>query len=147
MGLSGAGKTYLAERPQKHLDCDWHNADKLREKYNDWDFSREGRIRQAYRMEEYAEKSETKYVICDFICALEEMRNIFSSHYVIWMDTVKSSQYEDTDKAFEPPTVYDLRIDKYLNDNEIKEVASKIRRYRSSMMLDSMNRPHTMDIE
>ena len=147
MGLSGAGKTYLAERLQKHLDCDWHNADKLREKYNDWDFSREGRIRQAYRMEEYAEKSETKYVICDFICALEEMRNIFSSHYVIWMDTVKSSQYEDTDKAFEPPKVYDLRIDKYLNDNEIKEVASRIRRYRSSMMLDSMNRPHTMDIE
>ena len=147
MGLPGSGKTTLAKNLTKKLNAKWLNADKIRGKYNDWDFSREGRIRQAYRMEEYAEKSETKYVICDFICALEEMRNIFSSHYVIWMDTVKSSQYEDTDKAFEPPTVYDLRIDKYLNDNEIKEVASKIRRYRSSMMLDSMNRPHTMDIE
>ena len=90
MGLSGAGKTYLAERLQKHLDCDWHNADKLREKYNDWDFSREGRIRQAYRMEEYAEKSETKYVICDFICALEEMRNILMTETVNYFNIVKS---------------------------------------------------------
>ena len=30
MGLSGAGKSYLSERLQQHLNCVWINADMLR---------------------------------------------------------------------------------------------------------------------
>jgi adenylylsulfate kinase len=50
MGLPGSGKTYLAERLQKHLDCAWFNADQVRRMANDWEFSDEARIRQARRM-------------------------------------------------------------------------------------------------
>ena len=69
MGLPGAGKTWLAERLQKTLKCAWYNADKVREMANDWDFSPEGRVRQANRMKTFAdfEKQNNRFVICDFI--------------------------------------------------------------------------------
>jgi adenylylsulfate kinase len=55
MGLPGAGKTWLAERLQKHLnDCAWYNADEVRKMANDWEFSEEARIRQARRMRNLA---------------------------------------------------------------------------------------------
>lgn len=50
MSLPGAGKTYMAEALKKQLESQgtvaWLNADEVRRHYNDWDFSREGRIRQ-----------------------------------------------------------------------------------------------------
>ena len=50
MGLPGSGKTYLAARLQPLLKAAWYNADNVREMANDWDFSEEGRKRQAKRM-------------------------------------------------------------------------------------------------
>ena len=41
MGLPGAGKTTLASKLVPILDAEWLSADKIREKYNDWDFSNE----------------------------------------------------------------------------------------------------------
>ena len=54
MGLPGAGKTYLAEQVKAQLESEgktvgWLNADRVRAHYNDWDFSKEGRIRQSLR--------------------------------------------------------------------------------------------------
>ena len=50
MGLPGAGKTYLAEKLVPLVNAVHLNADKIRSEYNDWDFSDEGRERQANRM-------------------------------------------------------------------------------------------------
>ena len=50
MGFTGAGKTYLANILYKIIDAVWINADKVRSEANDWDFSPEGRKRQANRM-------------------------------------------------------------------------------------------------
>ena len=47
MGLPGAGKTTLAEKLSKKLSAEWINADKVRKEFNDWDFSKDGRLRQA----------------------------------------------------------------------------------------------------
>ena len=115
MGLPGAGKTYLAERLKKLLEdagktVGWLNADEVRRHYNDWDFSREGRIRQSLRMRELADTSNTNYCIVDFVCPLVEMRNNFRADWTIWMDTIDAGRYEDTNKMFVEPEIYDFRV-------------------------------------
>ena len=60
MGLPGSGKTTLAKKVIRLLKADWLNADKIRGKYNDWDFSREGIIRQVKRMRDLAKKIKKK---------------------------------------------------------------------------------------
>ncbi len=130
MGLPGSGKTYLAEALKKYLEqhgttqqisevlpitglnatVTWFNADDVRRKYNDWDFSKEGRIRQSLRMLEFALASSTDYVICDFVAPIPEMRNNFKADWTIWMDTIDEGRFEDTNKMFVPPEVYDFRV-------------------------------------
>jgi adenylate kinase family enzyme len=130
MGLPGAGKTFLAEALKKYLEkhgtradygenlpisgfnatVTWFNADDVRRKYNDWDFSKEGRIRQSLRMLEFALASLTDYVICDFVAPIPEMRNNFKADWTIWMDTIEEGRFEDTNKMFVPPDVYDFRV-------------------------------------
>ena len=47
MGLPGSGKTYFSRILCKEMNSIHLNADNVRKKFNDWDFSRNGRIRQA----------------------------------------------------------------------------------------------------
>ena len=69
MGLPGSGKTYLAQHLNDHLQSEkkkvgWLNADDVRKKYNDWDFSEAGRIRQSMRMRTLADSmTDVDYVI------------------------------------------------------------------------------------
>ena len=115
MGLPGAGKTTLAQELKKRMETDfytvdWFNADAIRQQYNDWDFSEGGRIRQSIRMRELAEKSTMDFVIADFVAPLVEMRNNFKADWIIWVDTIDRGRYEDTNKAFIEPDLYDFRI-------------------------------------
>ena len=121
MGLPGSGKTYLASKITKKINADWLNADKIRGKYNDWDFSNSGIIRQVKRMKELAEKSKKKYVVADFICPLSKQRKIFNPNYIIWMNTIKKSRYPRMNRIFKKPKNYDLKFDeKNLPENLIK---------------------------
>jgi adenylylsulfate kinase len=118
MGLSGSGKTALASSLEASLksvgkSVTWLNADKIRTLYQDWDFSYEGRIRQAKRLADLANVSDDDYTIVDFVAPLQESRDIFNADFTIWMDTITVSKYEDTDKIFEPPINYDLHIQDY----------------------------------
>jgi adenylylsulfate kinase len=128
MGLPGAGKTYLSERLQKHLQCAWFNADEVRRMSGDWDFSSEGRVRQARRMRNLAnfEKSEGNTVICDFVCPTQLTRYIFEPDFTIWLNTISLSVYADTNNLFEPPGYADIVIEKFLTDEEIVHVVNKI---------------------
>ena len=130
MGLPGSGKTTLAGALKKYLEengdisyeralnefidakvlVNWFNADDIRRKYNDWDFSNDGRIRQSLRMFQFSMESGGDYVICDFVAPLVEMRNNFKADWTIWMDTIQEGRYEDTNKAFVEPEHYDFRI-------------------------------------
>jgi adenylylsulfate kinase len=111
MGLPGAGKTTLAIELIKLLDnCDWYNADKIRKNHNDWDFSQAGRLKQASRMRELADRSNSQFVVCDFVAALKQQRDIFNADILIWVDTIKHSKYEDTNNVFEPPNNYNIRV-------------------------------------
>jgi adenylylsulfate kinase len=136
MGLPGSGKTFMARALKTYLEensnvntmpyeamigmelpptefrarVNWFNADDVRQRYNDWDFSREGRIRQSIRMARFALESTGDYVICDFVAPLPEMRNNFKADWTVWMDTISAGRYADTNQVFVPPDVYDFRI-------------------------------------
>lgn len=116
MGLPGAGKTFLAREIFKNLGIaekkvNWLNADQIREQYNDWDFSIEGRIRQSKRMRDLADSLiDQDYVICDFVAPIPEMRENFSADYTVWVDTIDAGRFEDTNKLFIEPNSYDFRV-------------------------------------
>tara|TARA_B100002019_G_scaffold281615_1_gene285864 strand:+ start:1440 stop:1862 length:423 start_codon:yes stop_codon:yes gene_type:complete len=130
MGLPGAGKTWLSERLYKHLDCAWYNADNIREMANDWDFTLEGRLRQAARMKNLAdfEKENGRAVICDFVCPTAKTREEFNADIVIWMNTIRNGKYEDTNYLFEIPKLVDYQVIRFKSDEEIEQLANEIKR-------------------
>jgi adenylylsulfate kinase len=112
MGLPGSGKTTLAKHLVPMLNAVWINADEVRKLCDDWDFTPEGRTRQALRMWTYAEESieQNRNVVADFVCPTEQTRKQFKADYTIWMDTIKEGRFEDTNKMFEAPTQYDFKV-------------------------------------
>jgi len=135
MGLPGSGKTTFAKKLKELLEVKghmsyeralmlpintnpivtWFNADDVRKRFNDWDFSKEGRIRQSIRMADFAISAGGDYVICDFVAPLPEMRNNFKADWTIWMDTIDEGRFEDTNQLFVKPDVYDFRIPNWDN--------------------------------
>jgi hypothetical protein len=154
MGLPGAGKTTLAGALKKYLeihgqisytralsehignlDCQvtWFNADDIRRKYNDWDFSNDGRIRQSLRMFQFSMEAGGEYVICDFVAPLVEMRNNFKADWTIWVDTIREGRYADTNAAFVEPEVYDFRV--------TEQDAEKWAEFIGQHIIDNRRRP------
>ena len=127
MGLPGSGKTYLTQRLVPLLNAAWYNADQVRKMANDWDFSPEGRIRQSLRMKNLAdfEKSQGRIVICEFVCPTSETKKNFNPDITIWMNTIKSGRYEDTNKMFEEPTNVSFKITE-MNDNNHEIISKQI---------------------
>ena len=113
MGLPGSGKTTLADALSRALDAAWLNADALRRAFDDWDFSEEGRLRQSTRMAALANLSCKQYIVADFVAALSQQREIFSPDFVIWMNTITSGRYGDTNEAFQPPTSCDIQFNSF----------------------------------
>ena len=105
MGLPGSGKTTLASKLVPLLKAKWVNNDEVRKSAKDWDFSEEGRERQAKRMADIADKykKEGNNVIADFICPTPEARDLFPADYIVWVDTIKEGRFEDTNKMFVKP--------------------------------------------
>ena len=112
MGLPGSGKTTLASELVPLLKAKWLNADEVRKEANDWDFSAEGRTRQAKRMWEKAKefKNLGNNVVADFICPTPAARALFPADYIIWMDTIKEGRFDDTNKMFIKPEKYDYHV-------------------------------------
>ena len=100
------------------------------------------------------EKSQGRWVICDFVAPTEEARKAFDADYLIWLDTfeegrvvssklkelkniknlpfdatniAKSKKFDDTTKMFEKPNNVDFHITKFFDDKEIEKLAEKIK--------------------
>ena len=129
MGLPGAGKTTLAEELAPKLNAKRLNADEVRKQANDWDFSEEGRKRQAKRMADFALKlkNQGNYVVADFICPTPAARSLFPADFVIWVDTIKEGRFDDTNQMFVKPEKYDFHVTtqdaKVWADKIIKEIS------------------------
>jgi phosphopantetheine adenylyltransferase/shikimate kinase len=114
-GLPTSGKSTLSKALKLSLEnldyiVDYFNADEVRTKYNDWDFSKEGRERQAQRMIDLSNNSQADYIIADFVAPTRDIRNSFNADYSIFVDTILESPYEDTNKVFEQPNLEEVTL-------------------------------------
>ena len=131
MGLPGSGKTTLANELGPLLNAKRLNADEVRKEANDWDFSEEGRKRQAKRMAEFAIKLKNggNWVVADFICPTPEARSLFPADYIVWMDTIKEGRFDDTNKMFIKPKKYDLRITEKNSKKWAEKIFQMLKKY------------------
>ena len=129
MGLPGSGKTTLAEELAPMFNAKRLNADEVRKEANDWDFSEEGRKRQAKRMSDFALKLKEQGfdVVADFICPTPEARSLFPADYVIWVDTIKEGRFDDTNKMFIKPDKYDFHVTTQDAKNWAPKIFDKIK--------------------
>ena len=129
MGLPGAGKTTLASKLVNLLNAKWLNGDIIRKEANDWDFSVEGRSRQAKRVRDLANKnkSEGHIVIADFICPTPEARKLFAPDILIWVDTIKEGRFEDTNIMFIEPEKFDFRVTEKNSEIWSTKIVKKLR--------------------
>ncbi len=112
MGLPGSGKTTLASELVPLLKAKWLNADEVRKEANDWDFSAEGRTRQAKRMWAKAKefRDQGNHVVADFVCPTPAARELFPADFIIWVDTIKEGRFDDTNKMFVKPEKYNYHV-------------------------------------
>jgi len=124
MGLPGSGKTTLAEELAPMLNAKRLNADEVRKEANDWDFSEEGRKRQASRMADFALKlkDDGNFVVADFVCPTPAARELFPADFVIWVDTIKEGRFDDTNKMFVKPDKFNFHV----TTQDAKNWAAKI---------------------
>ena len=120
-GLPGSGKTTFAR--QLAVNMAYFNADDIRKMFNDWDFSMEGRFRQAERMYCLANLADGPTVV-DFICPHDENRQDYDIK--IWMNTIKEGRFDDTNKMFEKPAHCHFEIINFDYQNIIKEIRDKL---------------------
>ncbi len=118
MGLPGSGKSTLAEPFAQLVNGVWLNADAVRKEYDDWDFTPEGRVRQAQRMRYLADGvvRAGRIAVADFVCPTEQARKEFAPDYVVWMDTIAEGRFEDTNRMFVPPSHVDYHVSAWFND-------------------------------
>ena len=106
MGLPGSGKTTLASKLAPLLNAKWLNNDEARKAANDWDFSEEGRIRQAKRMadiaEKYRQEDQYDYLVTDYICPTPKTRELFQADYTVWVDTIDKGRFEGVVRGLRP---------------------------------------------
>ena len=131
MGLPGSGKTSLASKLVPLLKAKWLNNDKVRKTVNDWDFSEEGRVRQAKRVADIAQKFKKEgnyeYLVADYICPTPQTRKLFNADYIVWINTIKEGRFDDTNKMFVKPEKFDFEVTTQDAELWAKKIAEKIK--------------------
>ena len=155
MGLSGAGKTSTAVKLQDHLSKHGFsavhiNSDRVREATENWSFDYDGRITAAKWLVKTAnqilDEAKIDVVIYDTIACLQEQRDILGADITLFLDTVKSSKYADTDAEFERPsgcwtvTSFDQLTEAFDVIVEIVERIASVTENRNALIIEKRKR-------
>ena len=113
------------------LKAKWVNNDVVRKAANDWDFSEEGRIRQAKRVADIAEKYKKEgkydYLVADYICPTPQTRKLFNADYIVWINTIKEGRFDDTNKMFVKPEKFDFEVTTQDAESWAKKIVEQLK--------------------
>jgi hypothetical protein len=132
MGLPGSGKTTFVQQilPLFQGHATHLNADEVRKEADDWDFSDEGRLRQAARMKDKANEVGG-LVFADFVCPTADTRAAFDPHLIVLMRTIEAGRFEDTNAVFTEPAKPDFVITGWgYGMHELFDVATVVQQVR-----------------
>jgi adenylylsulfate kinase len=105
LGLPGSGKTTFALALKERLNAIHLNADEIRATaHSDLGFTPEDRIEHSRRLGSFSSllSKQGHTVIVDFICPTAETREAFGKPDIkIWMNTIESGRFEDTNAIWE----------------------------------------------
>lgn len=129
MGLPGSGKTTLAKELSEKINAIHLNADEMRNKvWTDLTFKYTDRLIQAKRMGALSDllNKQGHNTIADFVCPTDETRKNFGKAFIVWVDRIEKSRFEDTNKLFEKPRKVDVHIQYgYTIDQQIEMILKK----------------------
>jgi len=129
-GLPSSGKTTLAKELSKEINAIHLNADEMRNKvWTDLTFKYTDRLIMAQRMGALSDllNKQGHNTIADFVCPTEETRMVFGKAFIIFVDRINQSKYQDTNQLFEKPLFYDVRIKEGLTlEQEINIIKEKL---------------------
>ena len=132
MGLPGGGKTTLAKELSKTINAIHLNADEMRNKvWTDLTFKYTDRLIQSQRMGALSDmlNAQGYDTIADFVCPTEETRKQFGKAFIVWIDRIEKSRFEDTNKLFEKPNNINVHIEHGLTiQQEINLVIDKLQK-------------------
>jgi len=121
-GLPGSGKSTFASNLCEGMDVAYFNGDVIRDMFNEKKFTKQDRIDQVIRMEKLCNMTK-KHCVVDFVCPYDQFRNFYDVK--IFINTIESGRYGDTNKVFEKPHKVDYEINNYNYGNIIKEITTR----------------------
>jgi adenylylsulfate kinase len=73
-----------------------------------------------------------KIAVTDFVCPTEAARKEFAPNFTVWMNTIKAGRFEDTNRVFEDPIMYDYQVSKWFDDTH-QQLVEVLHRYTKWM--------------
>lgn len=129
MGMPGSAKNSITEKLAKRFETSFIiNSMEQRIKNKDIDFSEDGQMRHCYRLLNQARSSPEPVTIINMACPLPKMRTILNPDIVVWVSDRAECQYEELNKMYVPPQLYDIECSDDSDttiDNIVKRILTK----------------------